>query len=324
MRLSSRLIAGSMGAYLLKALRTGQNLSGRCITVACGTVALLGSSSCGLAHQDAPGLRAVRASVFVLPDITGGSVGWCITEAPGLGCVMQVFRGPIVAEAWYGQSPPPRTEGFALTTSKVATVSVDGDLAIPTHREPQLPDGLRAVVVRAPRLRLGLGLKKLHFTPFDQRGRPMMQATGEGVPASTIAQGRGWTKPQPEPPGICALASSHVVGLTTSAGFVVTRVGHFAHLIGQPFLSCASNSYSLDGWQLVGSVLINAANPGSTPAALPGMTPLPGHPGVFQALAAEGEMLAQRIPGAWLVVARGSGNEQRLRLLEHLHGTVHL
>jgi hypothetical protein len=57
---------------------------------------------------------------------------------------------------------------------------------------------------------------------------------------------------------------------------------------------------------LTAAVLLNAADPGATPPPLPGMKPLQGHPGLFEAPGPSGEMAARRIPGAWLVVGEGT------------------
>jgi hypothetical protein len=55
------------------------------------------------------------------------------------------------------------------------------------------------------------------------------------------------------------------------------------------------------------------------------MTPLPGVPNVFNAPGAiEGDLTAERRPGAWLVVAGGSGPAQRLAVLRHLVANVRL
>jgi hypothetical protein len=90
-------------------------------------------------------------------------------------------------------------------------------------------------------------------------------------------------------------------------------------------LTCESASYNLNGWPLRASVLLSASNPGAPPPALERMTPVVGHPGVYSAPGSEGgqpdtEMLARRVPGAWLVVSQAKLS-QRLKLLEHLRVT---
>ncbi|HWJ49893.1 MAG TPA: hypothetical protein VNR42_02675, partial [Solirubrobacteraceae bacterium] len=65
-------------------------------------------------------------------------------------------------------------------------------------------------------------------------------------------------------------------------------------------------------------------HPGSRPAALPGMTPLAGRPGVYHSLLQGEALVARRVPGAWLLVKGGPDLHQRLRLLTHLRAAVHL
>lgn len=275
--------------------------------------------------------------VLLLPSITGCEGGWCVTLYPGV-CPtanpVRTFHDPIVAESWSGHGfPEVVDEGFVLTTSKVAAVSVDSGRASPTHAESVLPDNLRAAVVElrggpyrhVPGFNVNVRsvpLGSLSFTPLNSKGEPIPQATEQNPPLAFSLPGRGWSRPASPPQGVCEIHAMHLGELVAQAGFVLTNVQPHTGLIGQPFVSCASSSYSFEGWQLVASVLLDAAHPGSIPASLPGMQPLAGHSGFFQAPVAEGEAVVRRIPGAWLVVARGSGNAQRLLVLEHLHATV--
>jgi hypothetical protein len=77
---------------------------------------------------------------------------------------------------------------------------------------------------------------------------------------------------------------------------------------------------------LTAAVLLDASHPGATPSPLPGVQPLAGHPGIFEAPGAEGELAARRIPGAWLVVEEEDriGLRVPVELLEDLHATVRL
>lgn len=298
---------------------------------------------------------AIHQPVLLLPDVTGGVAGWCITRTVRGGCQIESPGGAaIVGEAWGsqyggmgGESSQPATEGFALTTSDVAAVSVDGSSAIPTRREPELPAGLRAVVVAVrggpvrkvsvPRLfggkpRVLLVPKSFpRFTPLNSNGRAIAQ---RGTPPASLAfrvPGRGWSHPAVPTYGLCRIRALPLHGLEAPEGFVVTRLrpriawrGRPFRKIARPYLSCASNSYNYSGWPLVASVLIDAMHPGVAPASFLGMKPLPGHPGAFQALCAQGEMVARRIRGAWLIVANGRDNAQRMVVLEHLRADVHL
>ena len=73
------------------------------------------------------------------------------------------------------------------------------------------------------------------------------------------------------------------------------------------------------------AVLIDARHPGQTPAPLPGMKMLAGHPGYVLAPGSAGTLMGRRIRGVWIVV---EGATSRLRiakdLLEHLQASVHI
>ena len=108
------------------------------------------------------------------------------------------------------------------------------------------------------------------------------------------------------------------------------RLVSYPVLLGRPYIVCASTIYRDGQKELQASVLLDARQPGRAPAALPGMRPVRGWPGVFQAPGAEGKLFARRVAAAWLVVSGGQppvGGGQpanRLTLLEHLKCTVRL
>ncbi|MGC2374142.1 MAG: hypothetical protein WA484_09740 [Solirubrobacteraceae bacterium] len=104
----------------------------------------------------------------------------------------------------------------------------------------------------------------------------------------------------------------------------MTKVRPHREVYGREFVSCAYTAYLFKNWPIVAGVLLDASHPGTTPASLPAMLPLQGHPGIFQGPGDEGETIARRIAGAWLLVAKGQGLRQRLSLLRHLHAAVHI
>jgi hypothetical protein len=310
---------------------------------------------CGESSATVVATRQAGAEVLLLPVLRGGAAGWCITVAAGGGCpIFRLKHGPIVAEFWnvgtgvkpiFAENTIPdntkstdRAEGFALTTRQVAAVAVDGSRPIATRRGPGLPQGLRSVAVRihgawAPEVetpslfgrpphKAPAGLPR--FTPLGRAGKPLAQRNEEGPLVVHKLAGRSWSPPAPEPAGACQLRAAQLHGLVTNAGFVVTHAKPVNGLMGRPFLSCASTSYSLAGWPMVGSVLLDARQPGAQPSSLPGMRAVTGSTGVFDALGSNGPMVARRVPGAWLVVSGGEGEAQRRTLLEHLRATVHL
>jgi len=311
-----------MAASLVRSTRRSLSLR-RCavgVSIAVQTGLLMSSCGSGLAANPAQ-FHPAHIGVFFLPELEGGAVGWCITADPGLGCpVERLYRGPIVGEAWFAAGPPSRTEGIVVTRATVESVSVEGQPRIPTRVDPGLPVGVRALVVTAPGRTRG---RFPRFRAFDAHGDEMVRVPETGVPAIAISRGRTWTRPQVPATGVCDLASHPLRGLVASAGFVVTRITRATNVPGRPFLSCASNSYKLNGWSLVGSVLVDARRPGTKPAPLPAIKPVPGLSNVFVALGSNGEMVARQIPMAWLVVSGGAGQRQRLAVLAVLRAALH-
>lgn len=255
---------------------------------------------------------------------------------PGECSAARTFGGPIVAQGGSGQSPSVQV-GVVLTTSEVAAVSVDGGRAIPTHAESVLPDHLRAAVVEVRNgplenvPRFGVGPRPLHFVPLDSDGAPIQQVMEPRGSLVFTVPSRKWKDPASPPRGICEIRARHLGGLMVQGGIVASRIHPHPSLVAQPLLACVSSLYRFEGFSLLASVLLDVAHPGSVPGSLPAMRPLSGHPGVFQAfggafggLSSNGQILARRIAGAWLVVAEGSGIQQRLTLLEHLSATIHI
>jgi hypothetical protein len=90
-------------------------------------------------------------------------------------------------------------------------------------------------------------------------------------------------------------------------------------IIGRAFLSCVDTEYYLHGWPLDAAILLDAAHPGSSPAAIAGLKAVPGAPGFFNGPGDfHGDLTATRHGNAWLVVAGGSGPAQRILVLRHL------
>ena len=72
-----------------------------------------------------------------------------------------------------GSSPPPVTDGQALTLSNIHAVSVGGGPPIPPYTRPGLPFGLRAVAVDVPGVfGPGSGLQSSRFIALDEHDNP--------------------------------------------------------------------------------------------------------------------------------------------------------
>ncbi len=96
-------------------------------------------------------------------------------------------------------------------------------------------------------------------------------------------------------------------------------------IVGRAFFSCIDTEYYLRESSLDVAILLDAQRPGRSPAAIPGLLPVPGKPGYVNGPGDfKGELTATRHGNAWLVVAGGSGLAQRLTVLSHLKVTVKL
>ena len=254
---------------------------------------------------------------------------------------MATSTGPIFAEQGCDESQT-GIELYALTTSEVAAVSVDGGTPVPTTTNTTLPDGLRAAAVEVLRHDGQPSVEKLghcpSLAPLDADGK-LIRATGtrlgrlaQRLPGTTRwdrgvpGEHPGWNA-RPEARGACALRATRLPCETSARwGSVATVIRPAEGLIGQALMSCVDITYFYLGEHaLTAAVLLNASHPGATPPPLPGMEPLTGHPGIFEAPDSQ-EMAARRIPGAWLVVEENDGIGLRVpvELLEHLRATIHL
>jgi hypothetical protein len=309
-------------------------------------VCAIGVSGCSRseAHSAYVSRPAPNGHVLLVPELRGGWAGWCVatgyrtaTEgSSGCGEATTTSTGPIFDEAGCAESET-AIQIYALTTSEVAAVSVYGGPPIRTTTNSTLPDGLRAAAVEVirhnghPSIKGG-GALCPSLTPLDARGKPVRRT---GRPARPQAVGlpgtRQWEAPALPPTGDCELTAARLPRETVaSRGDVATRIGQirpYRGLLGQAFLSCVSTVYvSHKEHHLTAAVLLDASNPGATPPPLPGMKPLARHPGIFDAPGSEGEIVARRIPGAWLVVQEADdiGLRVPVEMLDHLQATVHV
>jgi hypothetical protein len=316
-------------------------------TVTIGVVCALASASCGgLAGEASAGRAsaardgdapAERTVVLLIPETNAGAVGWCLVNLSqtAAGCSATRSRLPIVAETWRGPGSERSIVGYAVTTSEVAAVIVQGGKPTPTYAEADLPAGLRAAAVELHGEYSSRKDGYPRFMPLDAADRPISQYTAEKTvppqlsgPLMSEVATRTVVNPARPTSGVCQIKVGTLAGLSVGGGSVITDVRSYRGLIGQGFVTCASTSYTLAGWPLLASVLISASHAGAPPPPLPAMKPLPGHPGVFEAPGPDGsdeedEMIARRIPGAWLVVSRAK-SAQRLTLLERLRVVLSL
>jgi len=297
---------------------------------------MVGASSCSPAAVPvrtsvSTSQRARNDEVLLVPFVVGGGAGWCLTTVPlsDLRCTdPQTLTGPIFTETWNSSAPPPITEGVVLTTGQVVAVRVNDGAVIATRAESSLPYGLRAAMIevrgREGQSEPGIDAPFPRFIPLDSMGIPISRSTRPTTPLVTWLPSRHWQRPARPGGGACQIEVTSLPRAEAQWGSVVTQVRSSFGLIGRAFLTCINTEYYVDNWPLNTWVLLDAAHPGVPPASLPAMKPVPGHPMIFNAPSADGEMVARRFGGAWLAVGGGRGLKQRLTLLEHLHATVHL
>lgn len=262
----------------------------------------------------------------LVPPVQGGWAGWCTVtrrggQRKGSSCPVDptVKGSPIINESWSASSPPPTTEGEALTLGEVRSVSVNGGAPIATRAVKDIPEGLRSVVVEIDGER-SLRQDPHSFTPLDARGQAI---PNRGRPSPGFDMGaRFWKHPEHPPAGVCAIEARGLKELQPQWGHVATAIKPVKGIVGEGFASCADTEYYLNKWPLDVGVLLDTSKPGSKPIELPNAKPIEGHQGMVASEGWNGAITAQRRGNAWLAVEGGSGQEQRIAALEHLEAVV--
>src|SRR4029077_8235476 len=115
--------------------------------------------------------------VLLVPEVNAGWVGWCMIWAGSTetGCPVVKSRPPVVAETWSRGGPPFETIGYAVTTSQVAFVTVDGQSRIQTYANRSLPAGLRAALVKIDEKPFLGARRPPYFTPLNSKGEAFPQ-----------------------------------------------------------------------------------------------------------------------------------------------------
>jgi hypothetical protein len=298
----------------------------------CVLVCMAWSSSCASVRADDRYITRPlpNAQVLLVPELQGGRVGWCMATIVGgaegsSGCGgSPVSTGPIIGEGC--EQNESRIDLFVLTTSEVKAVSAGGGPQVPTKTNPTLPNGMRAAALEVVRNK-GLPSGCREVTPLNASGVPIRGRGKRRIRlAFTLPDTRHWTEPRLPPPGACRLTVSKAMhAMVAYSGEVATKVKPYHGLVGHALLSCLDTIYIYqEEHHLPSAVLLNAEHPGATPPPLPGMSPLVGHRGIFEAPGSEGTVVARRIPGAWLVVQEedGIGLSVPVKLLERLRATI--
>ncbi len=291
-----------------------------------------GGASHGHALNARSTTNAPAFNVRLYPSLTVGQTGWCtaieergVTGTSACGAVATPSR-PFVMVQGFGECSSHYSTTIAVTTPQITAVLVNGRGRVTTGPLPGLPDGLRGARIvtandsctrsgRLPRNPTGPTL-----TALDAQGRAVPQPRQANTPSQATV--RSWRYPSRAPRGACSLSASGLTGLSAREGQVAGAIRPFpGRLVGHAFLPCISTTYQLQGMPLKAMIVLDAAHPGTRPAAIPGFRPVPHAPGFF---GEGGSLTAKRSGNAWLIAAQGSGLVQRMHVLRHLTATVRL
>jgi hypothetical protein len=292
-----------------------------------------GSRPAGATHARVAALGGARRLARpgewrISPALGGGSYGWCIHEEGGGSCAT------VPAETIAGQRGTARVAIGTLAGSTGAgreqritallSSSVHGVLArgkaVTVLWRAALSYDLRLAQIVLVRPRYGAPTPPLLAIGAGGRRLGLLREQSVG-PVSAI---HWWQKPARSAPGPCQIRAHGLPGLEPEWGHVAAAIRSYpAKIIGRAFFSCADTEYYLHKWPLETAILLDAQHPGSAPAAIPGMTPVAGAPGLFNAPGGfDGEITAVRQANRWLAVAGGSGLAQRIDVLRHLTTSV--
>jgi len=228
---------------------------------------------------------------------------------------------------------PPSVHGFVVTSSAVAAVSVDGGAPIPTVASAGLYSGLRSAAYEIPGTRLppvttGRARVRPLVTPLGAEGQPITAPTP--IKPKAALEIRSWEAPGRPSSGVCEISARRSSGFAAQSGGVVAVIRPVVSTPLPPYVTCAETTYSIPSpegtaEELSAFVVLDAGDPGATPDAMAALEPMLGVARVFQSrVPPSGEVVARRIPGAWLLVEGGANTEQRVRLLDRLSASVHM
>jgi hypothetical protein len=283
------------------------------------------------------------AGAVLFPPPSAGEGGWCLasindevgTECPTFALPKRdgPFVGPVVVESWSGGSESstssvPVREGKVLTTGSVAAVSYDGHRAQTRHLFGA-PSNMRVAVIV---LKGGSGERvfgveappRLPVTPvtaLDVNGRELAENKTIAAPLLFQWPVRWLTAGSPQR-GVCSLRVAGLSHLVMTGGSVIRRIEPHTDVRGRELVSCIDVNYLMRGFPLHVDVLLDAARPGSRPAALPGMRSL-RRANIFGGPSTADTVVATRRGATWLVVTGGYRQAERLALLEHLKVVFH-
>lgn len=224
-----------------------------------------------------------------------------------------------------------------MTLPEVSAVLVEGKMRVPSETLPGLPYGLRAVRVTTPYEEpQGFpGPLASHLPAI----KPMVAlgAGGQVIPESSSRETREtpfqgtvhrWSSPSGPTQGSCELHAATKAGLIAESGATLSNIRPYpGQIFADAFLPCASTLYSLDGHQLRAYLLLDAAHPGTPPAPIPGLEPMPSAPSIMDGnggfYGGPTDLITERSGAGWVAV-QGGGESERMQLLEDLSASIDL
>jgi hypothetical protein len=308
-----------------------------------GMLVCVGLSSCARAaavgRRSAAGhvetaAHAVRGDVVLTPATEAGWAGWCMQLLGAErfeGCADVRSHGLVLAERWARGAANGDIRGVAVVQDNVAAVRLANGVVMPTRGESNLPEGMRAVVIEIA------GGGRDASAAIIAGGFIALNSRKQRIPSSVRSRrilghevrSSGWQVPGVQSQGMCRLAVAGSSGFQPVRGGVAREEGSYDGLAGRALLTCASVEVVVSGGNsLLGGLLVDAANPGAPPGALPGMRLLPGHEEVYEVPGERGQILAKRVSDMWLFVSSGpftrsgTGDAPRLKLLAALGGQL--
>ena len=296
-----------------------------------------------------------RYMIGFAPSIQAGQIGWCVSTRTfsASGRVTDGGTGGCNTPAATTGAPVLGTQSivnggglsYVFTTGIVGAIRIAGGPTVLTRPSARLPNGYRAAVFQYQPPKGALGLIRIPggapdlVTALSSSGQQIAQDSS-GPPVEPT---RSWLYPHAPAAGVCSLSARPGSALQTGSGSVLTASVAAPTITGSAFLPCVNEDLYLPrhadypdapaglGTYLVGAILLDAGQPGRSPARLPGMRLIPASDGIYDSPDAEvfagnanHGLTAKRIANAWVVVAGGTSAAQRTAALHDLIPDIRL
>lgn len=271
--------------------------------------------------------RDAGVGVLLSPQLDGGQYGWCLAteesefrRIAGGGCGAVPTSSEPITYVVSTSSARARQQTFvALVTPKVRALLFD-HRRVPAVSMPGLPYGLRVARITVPLTPVRSPTGRLVLPPPREPVLTALDGAGRVLASTPVRPG---SSPATTSSGPCSLQATGLEGLRARWSHVAGTVAPYpGAVVGRAFFSCIDTDYAFHGSSLDVAILLDAAHPGSPPAAVPGLLPVEGDgafvngPGAFK-----GALTATRRGDAWLIAAGGSLDE-RIEVLSHIRAKI--